>query len=138
MAKMARTMRPPSVEVFFDGDCPLCRREIAMLQRLDARDAIAFTDIAAPGFDAAAIGKTHAELMARIHARLPDGSLVEGVEVFRRLYAAVGFERLVALTRLPGISSAFDLAYWVFAKNRLRITGRRCDDTSCTPARGAT
>jgi len=130
---MASMMDPPSVEVFFDGDCPLCRREIAMLQRLDARNAIAFTDIAAPGFDAAAIGKTHADLMARIHARLPDGSFVEGVEVFRRLYAAVGFERLVALTRLPGISSACDLAYHVFAKNRLRITGRRCDDTTCAP-----
>ena len=69
--------------------------------------------------------------MAEIHARLPDGSVIRGVEVFRRLYAAVGFGPLVALTRLPGISQLLDAAYGLFAKNRLRLTGR-CDDERCT------
>jgi hypothetical protein len=68
--------------------------------------------------------------MDRIHGRLPDGTVVEGVEVFRRLYAAVGFGPLVALTRLPGVSQLLDLAYHAFAKNRLRLTGR-CVDGAC-------
>ncbi len=127
------------IEVFYDGDCPLCVREIGMLKRLDAaRGHILFTDIAAPGFDAAAIGIDHDTLMARIHGRLPDGTWVEGVEVFRRLYAAVGWERAVALTRLPGISAAMELGYRVFAKNRLRWTGRCTPDGACkvpAPAR---
>lgn len=120
-----------AVEVFFDGACPLCRREIALLRRLDGgRSRIRFTDIDAPGFDPTPIGQTRAELMARIYGRLPDGSLVTGVEVFRRLYAAVGFGPLVALTRLPGIRQVLDAAYAVFAKNRLRLTGR-CTNETC-------
>ncbi|HMI91085.1 MAG TPA: DUF393 domain-containing protein [Polyangiales bacterium] len=114
------------VEVFYDGECPLCTREVSVLRRLDRRSRIRFVDIAAPGFDPAALGVSHEALMARIHGRLPDGTLIEGVEVFRRLYAAVGFGWLVAVTRLPGIAQGLDLAYGTFARNRLRLTGR-CD-----------
>ncbi len=119
-----------AVEVFFDGDCPLCMREIRMLQRLDRHNRIGFVDIAAPGFDAAAVGVTWEALMDRIHGRLPDGTIIEGVEVFRRLYSAVGFGPVAALTRLPGISHLLDAAYVAFAKNRLRLTGR-CADAGC-------
>lgn len=123
------------VELFFDGDCPLCVREIGMMRRLDRRDRIRFTDIAAPDFDASSVGLTQDDLMARIHARLPSGELIEGVEVFRRAYAAVGLGPVVALTRLPGVSHLLDVGYDVFAKNRLRWTGR-CADGACElPAR---
>jgi predicted DCC family thiol-disulfide oxidoreductase YuxK len=118
------------VEVFYDGECPLCMREIRMLRRFDRRRRIGFIDISARGFDAASIGLTQEALMDRIHGRLPDGTLIEGVEVFRRLYAAVGFAPVVALTRLPGISRLLDLAYGAFARNRLRLTGR-CVDGAC-------
>jgi predicted DCC family thiol-disulfide oxidoreductase YuxK len=120
------------IEVFFDGECPLCTREIDFLRRLDRRQRMRFTDIAQPDFDASTTGKTHEELMARIHARLAGGELIEGVEVFRRMYAAAGLGPLVALTRLPGVSQALDVGYRWFAKNRLRLTGR-CDNGACTP-----
>ena len=133
-------MENQRVEVFFDGDCPLCMREIRMLRRLDeAHGRIQFTDIAAPGFDAGAYGKTQHDFMARIQGRSPDGEWIEGVEVFRQLYEAVGFGTAVRLTRLPGVSHALHLGYLAFAKNRLRLTGRRllgreasaCDDGVC-------
>lgn len=124
-----------AVEAFYDGDCPLCTGEVAMLRGLDRHGRIRFTDFTAPGFEAAAVGLTNDELMARMHGRLPDGTLIEGVEVFRRLYAAVGFGPLVALTRLPGLSQACDAAYRLFARNRLRLTGR-CHNGACeVPAR---
>jgi predicted DCC family thiol-disulfide oxidoreductase YuxK len=115
-------------EVFFDGECPLCRREIDVLRFLDFRRRVRFTDIAAPDFDSAAVGKSYAELMEVIHGSFPDGTLVTGVETFRQLYAALGFGPLVALSRLPGIRHALDLAYHLFAKNRLRLTGRCIKD----------
>lgn len=120
-----------SFEVFYDGECPLCMREIHMLRRLDRRERILFTDIAAPNFDAASTGLDFETLMARIHGRMPNGTIVEGVEVFRQLYSAVGFGPLVALTRLPGISHILSLGYRWFAKNRLRLTGR-CRDEQCS------
>lgn len=120
------------VQVFYDGDCPLCLREIRLLQRLDRRGQIRFTDIATPEFDAAAWGTDQATLMGHIHGRLGDGRWIRGVEVFRQLYAAVGLGWVVAVTRVPGLSHALDLAYEIFARNRLRLTGRRCDDGVCS------
>ena len=93
------------VEVFFDGDCPLCLREISLLRRLDERgQRIRFTDIQAADFSPESVGLTFPELMRRIHGRLPSGELIEGTEVFRRLYAAVGFRRTVAVSRWPGVA----------------------------------
>jgi predicted DCC family thiol-disulfide oxidoreductase YuxK len=134
-----RPARPPvrshaaddfDIEVFYDGECPLCTREIRMLRCLDRRERIRFTDIAAAGFDAASVGMTWEALMDRIHGRLADGTLIEGVEVFRRLYTAVGFGPLVAVTRLAGVAQLLDVAYRAFAQNRLRLTGR-CANGVC-------
>ncbi|MBW2525614.1 MAG: DUF393 domain-containing protein [Deltaproteobacteria bacterium] len=120
------------IEVFYDGQCPLCVREIRMLQRLDQRGRIRFTDIAAPQFEPSDYGRRMDELMDRIHGRLPNGRWVEGVEVFRRLYTAVGFGPLVWVSRLPGIAQLLDWGYRLFAENRLRLTGRCAPDGSCT------
>ena len=119
------------IEVFFDGGCPLCLREINFLRRRDRHGKIKFTDIDTPEFRPEFYGKTYDELMAKIYGRLPDGTWITGVEVFRRLYSAIGFGPLVLLTRLPVISQIMDLGYVVFAKNRLRLTGR-CTAQTCS------
>ena len=118
------------VEVFYDGQCPLCLREIRLLLWLDSKRRIAFTDIAADDFEADAYGFTQEQFMAEIQGRLPDGTWITGVEVFRRLYGAVGFGPLVGLSRLPGLSHLLDVGYRFFAKYRLPLTGR-CQDDSC-------
>ena len=115
------------IEMFYDGTCPLCLRETRLLQRLDRRGRLRFTNIAAADFQAADVGKSLNQLMATIHGRLPDGSWVVGVEVFRQMYSAVGMGPLVWVTRLPIIKQVLNMGYTVFAKNRLALTGR-CDD----------
>lgn len=127
----------PSFEVFYDGGCPLCKREIALIHRLDRRGRLKFTDIDAPDFRAEAVGKTQDELMAQIYGRLADGTWVKGVEVFRQLYGAVGLTPVVWLSRLPGISHMLDLAYQVFARHRLKLTGR-CSADRCQVSPGPT
>ena len=121
---------PWNVEVFYDGECPLCTREIGMLRRWDKKKKIRFTDIMDPAFDANQFGLTHDDFMSQIRGRLPDGRMIVGMEVFRQLYSNVGYRWLVAPTRLPIIKQICDLGYWVFAKNRLRLTGR-CKDGQC-------
>lgn len=119
---------PWQIRVLYDGDCPLCSREIRFLEKRDrGRGRIQFEDIAEPSFDPSAYGLAAGMVMARIHGVLPDGTVIEGVEVFRRAYAAVGLGWLVAPTRWPGLRRLAELAYRVFARNRLRWTGRASD-----------
>ncbi len=125
----ARSTSDFAVELFYDGDCPLCMREVRLMRRLDKAGVLRLTDLHTVGSDDVE-GRSFEALMARMHGRLRDGRWVTGVEVFRQAYAAVGFRRLVAISRLPGVRQLLDLAYHVFAKNRLRLTGR-CDEGRC-------
>ena len=113
----------------------MCVREINMIRRLDRKGRIEFTDIALPTFDAKSLDISWQTLMDRIHGRLADGTMIEGVEVFRQLYGAVGFGPLVALSRLPGISHLLEAGYHLFAKNRLKFTGR-CVNGVCPVQKG--
>ncbi len=122
----------PNVEVFYDGHCPLCSREVAFLRGRARHGEIQWTDIAAPNFDPRSQGFTYSELMSEIRGRTSDGTRVSGVEVFRQIYAALGFTRLVRLSRLAPIDWVLRGVYRVFARNRLKLTGR-CD-AACSVA----
>ena len=124
--------------MLYDGECPLCAREVAGLRRLDrGRGRIDFEDIAAPGFDPSRYGLDAQTVMARIHGVLEDGTVIEGMEVFRRAYAAVGFGWLLAPTAWPGLRWLADAFYRWFARNRLRLTRRGelvCQTDRCSRA----
>lgn len=133
------------IEVFYDGVCPICVREIRFLRRLDRKGQIRFTDIAAADFRASDYGITLKAFNSEIHGRLPDGTWIRGVEVFRVLYTHIGLRPLVWITRLPIVSNLLDRAYRIFARNRLRWTGRcseaenkcgqnTCDQNACSTA----
>lgn len=135
MNRSNRARETWQIRVLFDGECPLCKREITLLERLDrGRGCIGFEDISKAGFDPTAYGLDAEQVMARIHAVLPDGSLVEGLEVFRRAYAAVGLGWLLAPTRWPLLRDVAEAGYRIFARNRLRWTGRAnaCESGHCT------
>ncbi len=122
------------IRVLFDGECPLCAREMRMLERMDrGRGRIELEDISRRAFDPTRYGVDAEQLMARIHGVLPDSSVVEGLEVFRRAYAAVGLGWLMAPTRWPLLRGLSEAGYRIFAKNRLRWTGRAdaCESGRC-------
>ena len=122
-----------SFEVFFDGGCPLCAKEIDFIRWLDKKNCLIFTDIDANDFNPIQeTGRDFATLMASIHGRLSDGTIIHGVEVFRQLYGRTAFKWAIPLTRLPGITQILDLLYDFFARYRLRVTGR-CTPELCSP-----
>ena len=85
------------IKLLYDGDCPLCSREVRGLERMDkGRGRIAFEDIAGPEFTPGRYGLDVDQVMARIHGVLPDGSIVEGVEVFLDLVKNQDFVALPA------------------------------------------
>ena len=129
------TMGTWPITVYFDGDCPMCLREVAWLQRRDRQGRVVAVDIAAADFDPAPTGRTLDALMASLHVQLADGRWVDGVESFRQLYRAVGLGWIVAPTGWPVLRTAFDAAYRAFARRRVRIgqlLGRpSCEGGSC-------
>lgn len=120
------------IRMLHDGACPLCSREVAFLRRRDREGRIVFEDIADPTFDPARYGLTHEQVHGKMHAVLPDGSVVTGVEVFRRVYRAIGFGWLVAPTGWPVLRWVFDGLYGCFARIRPWLGGgRSCADGAC-------
>ena len=120
-------------EVFFDGKCPLCRREIDMIRRKDKQKRLILTDIADEGFEPSDVPLM--KLMKEIHGRAPNGSYVTGVEVFRQIYSRIGFESAVKFSRLPLVGNVLDWSYYFFAKVRFWSAKRRmtrCGEF-CTP-----
>lgn len=121
--------------LFYDGNCPICQKEVAWLRWKNQQGKLGFQDINAADFDPAHYGKTLDDLMAEIHGLYADGRLIKGVEVFYAAYSAVGLGWLMAPTRWRFCKPLFDRLYGWFAKNRLkigaRLTGTTCDRDTC-------
>jgi predicted DCC family thiol-disulfide oxidoreductase YuxK len=101
----------PRLELYFDGGCPLCRREIQCLKRRDRQRLLSFVDINAGEFDAGRLGLSQSEFMSKIHARTNEGHWVTGVDVFRQTYERLGFVWLVRFSRVWPIARLLDWAY---------------------------
>lgn len=117
-------MAPYPLTVFFDGACPICAREIALMKRLDRRRQLEFCDFSNQEYDAASSGFAAADLGTVILARWADGSVITGVEVFRAMWEAVGLGVLARLSRLSLVEPLVLRAYAWFARNRLQLTDR--------------
>ncbi|OYW22774.1 MULTISPECIES: thiol-disulfide oxidoreductase DCC family protein [unclassified Sphingomonas] len=79
--------------IWFDGGCPLCRSEIALMRRLDKRDAITFIDVS-NGEAACPIDRD--ALLARFHAR-EDGVMLSGAAAFAAMWRAIPLLRPIGL-----------------------------------------
>ncbi|MGB8698145.1 MAG: DUF393 domain-containing protein [Thermosynechococcaceae cyanobacterium] len=121
-------MNSPSwkIKLLYDGQCPLCLREVRFLQQRDGgRRIVEFVDIADPEYNPIHHGGvTFAAAMGRIHAVLPDGSILQDVAVFRRVYEELGMGWVYAPTKWPIIGAIADWGYRLWAKWRLALTGR--------------
>lgn len=117
---------PWKIKLLYDGDCPLCLREVNFLRQKDSgRGLIAFTDIADDDYDPDDNGGVDfATAMGRIHAVKADGTVIQNVEVFRQVYDTLGIGWIYAPTRWPILGALVDWAYGVWASWRLAVTGR--------------
>ena len=67
--------------VYFDGSCPLCKREIALYRRLPEAVNLAWVDVSLD--QALGPALTCQAAMARFHVRHSDGRLVSGAAAQR-------------------------------------------------------
>ncbi|RQT11404.1 thiol-disulfide oxidoreductase DCC family protein [Burkholderia contaminans] len=138
-------MESSELVLYFDGRCPLCVAEIRRLGARDARHRLAFVDIAAPDFDPAPLGVDLPALNRELHARLPDGRMLTGVDSILAAQALTGRRRLVRLLRVPAVRRALAPLYRRFARNRHAVSrwlGYRaeapCDGAACDSGRDRT
>jgi len=119
------------VRIWFDGGCPLCGREIELMQRLDRRDRIQFIDVS-QGSDAAPdCPLDRKTLLERFHAQEVRGStdresveadrgeLVSGAAAFAAVWRAIPLLRpLGLLARNRFVLAVLEVGYRAFFKFR--------------------
>ncbi len=113
----------PTCTVYYDGACPVCRREIAHYQGLRGASAIAWVDAAS--CDESELGPEldRRAALRRFHVREADGALASGaaafVAIWRRLPA---FAWLAPLAASRPMLALLDAGYALFL--RIRRTWR--------------
>ena len=128
-----------TLTVLYDGDCPLCRREIAHVKGLSERrsdSALCFVDISREE-DSATYAADRATLLARFHVQRADGSRLDGAAAFVAMWRRLpGWRWLARLASLPGMLTLMELAYRGFLHLRpaLQIVVRRLDAAPGAPA----
>ncbi len=122
----------PKPTVFYDGSCPLCRREIDHYRRLDHACAVDWLDVHRDGAALDAAGITLDEAMRRLHVLDAGGRINTGVSAFVVIWGTLPRYRwLAALIERCHLTRPLECLYTQFAAWRYR---RRCR-TSCAAAR---
>lgn len=124
---------PIDLIVFFDGGCPLCRREIGLYQRLSSANSsntVGWVDVNSEavqsGENPLPDGLSQSQALARFHvAKLStssDPQLLSGAAAFVALWQRVpGWRWLGFVGALPGVTALLELAYRFFLLLRPRM-----------------
>jgi predicted DCC family thiol-disulfide oxidoreductase YuxK len=104
--------------VWYDGDCPLCIREIALMRRLDRAGQIDFVNVADPN---ATCPLDRTLLLARFHAR-ENGVILSGAAAFAAMWRAIPLLRPLGLAaRNRAILAVLERGYLLFLRFRPRL-----------------
>jgi len=127
------TSPEPGIKVLYDGLCPICVTEIRFLQFLQRKQPgkVDFVDISLPGYDGAKYkGVSYEMAMDEMHVIDEKHEVHRGVPAFAVMYGAVGLGWLGRFMMWPPVRPLMDKSYAIFARNRLKWTGRGEECTS--------
>ena len=124
--------------LYYDGDCPLCAREIAWLRRRADSAKLQLADIRANDFDSKALGYSMAQLQNLLHARFADGQWVTGLDATYWSWTAAGHIWLARPLAWRWLRPALDDLYRLFCRLRPGLTwlphpdgAQRCHGNVC-------
>ena len=112
----APAARAPRDTLYYDGQCPLCRREMSRL-RAARGAAIALVDIHSLGDDTPV---DRHELLRTLHLRRADGRWLRGADANVSAWDNTDKARWLALLRWPVVRPIVDLGYRLWAAWRYR------------------
>jgi predicted DCC family thiol-disulfide oxidoreductase YuxK len=123
-----------SATVFYDGGCPLCRREIAHYRRLDRQGELRWVDISREPEVLRDHGLAVETAMARLHVLGGDGRWHTGAKGFAHLWSRLpGYRWLSRFVATARLLPLLERGYSRFARWRLR---RRSGETPGAPPGG--
>lgn len=123
---------PGKAVVLYDGECPLCRRGVRILKRLDWLRRLQYQDCRdAAHLPPCAVPLVPRELIEQMHLVTPDRRRVRvGFGAFRWMAWRLPLTLPVApLLYVPGVPWLGRKAYLWVAKNRFDLVP--CDDGGC-------
>ena len=120
--------------VFFDGGCPLCRREIAHYRRIDTAPRLCWVDAASKPDALNRYGVSLEAAMAELHVLDGTGRWQRGIDAFLVIWQQLpAYRWLAKIITTLGLRRPLAFAYRHFAAWRNR---RRCSDHGCAANRG--
>ncbi|WP_198133323.1 DCC1-like thiol-disulfide oxidoreductase family protein [Novosphingobium nitrogenifigens] len=106
---------PRRLAVWYDGACPLCLREIALMRSWDRTGRIDFVDLTDP---AQACPRDRYLMLTRLHAR-ENGILLDGAAAFAAMWRAIPRLRWLGLAaRRRPVLWGLECLYRVFLRFR--------------------
>ena len=114
------------MQVFFDGSCPMCVREVAVYRRASPAD-IMWHDLSSPTLDIpvehSGYQPSRTDLLKRFHVYNHQGRWLHGAAAFVCLWQKLApvWRMLASIGRLPGGLWLMDAVYELFLKVRPRM-----------------
>lgn len=106
-------MATQKLTVYFDGGCPLCRREIAFYRKMPEAQALRWADVSEQLLTDQDLSCEAA--LRRFHVRNADGRLLSGGAAFACLWRALPYWRVLGwFFAWPPMSWVLEAAYRVF------------------------
>ena len=101
-----------NLTVYYDGACPLCRREISAYSRMSGAENITWVDVTNADVGKLGPGLTPELARKRFHVRTGDGQLASGSAAFAKLWMSIPrLSWLGRITELPGVRDVTEVLY---------------------------
>lgn len=122
------------IDVLYNRACSVCRAEITHYETsaLASGAPLTFQDLNTA--DLGTWEMTADQAMRRMHARLPDGTIVSGVEAFALIWERLPRYRwLSRIVRVPGIRHLGEFAYnrvaapWLYRRHKRQMASDAAD-----------
>ena len=115
----------PCMTVFYDGTCPLCRREVMLYRWLDRGRHIRWLDMSVRCETLAGESFTMAAALELLHVRESDGVLKVGFDAHLAMWGRLpGFRRLAGFVRGGLLRRASERFYLAFTRRRPGLVRR--------------
>ena len=130
------------LRLYYDGDCPLCAREVALLRRRNGAERLVLIDISQPDFDPASTPFSLIQLQTVLHAQDANGHWLKGLDATYASWLAADLWQLSWLLAWRPLRRLLHPLYRLFCWLRPGLTwlphpdgASRCTKDRCAPGK---